>query len=86
MLGGILNNSPSQTLLQDLNGHTKVLRDTSEQFLKIITGPPMQTMTMCFWETKKTQLAKALLPTWMTSHLASTEVIVGDLLALTEHS
>ena len=86
MLGGILNNSPSQTLLQDLDGHTKVLRDTSEQFLKLITCPPMQTMTMCFWETKKTQLAKAVLPTRMTNYLASTKVIVGSLLALTEHS
>ena len=86
MLGGILNNSPSQTLLQDLDGHTKVLRDTSEEFLKIITGTPMQTMTMCFWESKKTQLAKAVLPTWISSHLASTEIIVGGLLTLTEHS
>ena len=86
MLGGILNNSPSQTLLQDLDGNTKVLREISEQFLKIITAPPMQTMTMCFWESKKSQLAKAILPTWMSKHLTNTEIIVGGLLALTEHS
>ena len=86
MLGVILNNSPSQTLLQDLDGHTKVLRDTSEQFLKIITAPPMQTMTMCFWESKKSQLAKAVLPTWVSKHLTSTEIIVSGLLALTEHT
>ena len=86
MLGGILNNSPSQTLLQDLDGNTKVLRETSEQFLKIITAPPMQTMTMCFWESKKSQLAKAILPTWMSNHLTITKIIVGGLLAFTEHS
>ena len=86
MLGGILKKTPSQTLLQDLDGHTKVLRDTSDQFLKIITGPPMQTMTMCFWETKKTQLAKAVLPSWMTNPFPSTKIIVGRLLALAEHS
>ena len=86
MLGGILNNSPSQTLLQDLDGNTKVLRETSEQFLKIITAPPMQTMTMCFWESKKSQLAKAILSAWMSKHLTSTEIIVGGLLAFTEHS
>ena len=76
MLGGILNNSPSQTLLQDLDGHTKVLRDTSEQFLEIISNPPMQTMTMCFWESKKSRLAKAILPIWISRHLTSTEIIV----------
>lgn len=86
MLGGILNNSPSQTLLQDLDGHTKALRDTSEQFLKIITAPPMQTMTMCFWESKKSQLARAVLPAWISNPLTYTEIIVGGLLALTEHS
>lgn len=76
MLEGILGNSPSQTLLQDLDGHTKVLRDTSEQFLKMITHPPMQTMTMCFWESKKSQLAKAILPTWMSRYSTNTEIIV----------
>ena len=86
MLGGILNKSPSQTLLQDLDGHTKVLRDTSEQFLKIVTAAPMQTMTMCFWESKKSQLAKAVLPIGMSKYLSSTNIIVGGLLALTEHS
>ena len=78
MLGGILGNSPSQTLLQDLDGHTKTLRDTSEQYLKIITSPPMQTMTMCFWESKKSQLAKAILSTSMSRYLTITEMIVRD--------
>lgn len=76
MLEGILGNSPSQTLLQDLDGHNKVLRDTSEQFLKMITHLPMQTMTMCFWESKKSQLAKAILPTWMSRYSTNTEMIV----------
>lgn len=76
MLGGILGKSTSQTLIRDLDGDTKILRDTSEQFLKIVTNPPMQTMTMCFWESKKTQLAKAVLPNWISRHLTCTEMIV----------
>ena len=79
MLAGILGKSPSRTLLQDLDGDTKKLRDTSEEFVKMITNPPMQTMTMCFWESKKTQLAKAILPTWVSSYLTNTEMIVRGL-------
>ena len=85
MLAGILSNSSSQTLLQDLDGHTKVLRDTSEKFFKMINSPPMQTMTMCFWESKKTQLAKAILPIWISKHLTSTEMIVRGPLLPIEH-
>lgn len=86
MLAGILGKSPSRTLLQDLDGDTKKLRDTSEEFVKMITNPPMQTMTMCFWESKKTQLAKAILPSYLSKLLSGTKIIVGVLLLPTEHS
>ena len=86
MLAGILGKSPSRTLLQDLDGDTKKLRDTSEEFVKMITNPPMQTMTMCFWESKKTQLAKAILPSSMSKLLSGTKIIVRGLLLPTEHS
>ena len=86
MLSGILNESPSQTLLQDLDGSTKVLRETSERFVKMIRTPPMQTKTMCFWESKKSQLANAILPAWMTQRLTTTEIIVRRLGLPTEHS
>ena len=85
MLAGILQKSPSQTLLHDLDGDTKKLRDTSAAFVKMITNPPMQTMTMCFWESKKTQLAKAILPNWMSKLSTGTNIIVRGLRELTEH-
>ncbi len=84
MLGGILRKSPSRTLLEDLDGDTKKLRDTSEAFVKMIRNPPMQTMTMCFWESKKTQLAKAILPKSISNLLTRTKMIVGGLLMPTE--
>lgn len=62
MLGGILNKEPSQTLLQDLDGSTRALRETSEKFVAMVTTPPMRTMTVCFWESQKTKVLKAFLP------------------------
>ena len=79
MLAGVLNQSPSETLLQDLNGSTKALRDTSERFVKMIAAPPMQTMTKCFWESKPSQLANAILPAWMTTSWTQTNMIVRRL-------
>ncbi|KAL9065051.1 MAG: hypothetical protein Q9161_008470 [Pseudevernia consocians] len=76
MLAGVLNQSPSKTLLQDLNGSTKALRDTSERFVKMIAAPPMQTMTKCFWESKPSQLANAILPAWMTTSWTQTNMIL----------
>lgn len=90
MLAGVLNESPSQMLLQDLNGSTKVLRDTSERFVKMIAAPPMQTMTKCFWESKPSQLANAILPAWIVKSLTTfstyTQMIVRRLVLPTEHS
>lgn len=90
MLAGVLGESPSQTLLQDLNGSTKVLRDTSEAFVKMITNPPMQTMTKCFWESRPSQVANAILPAQITKSLpglfSHTQMIVRRLLVLTKYS
>ena len=84
MLGGVLGESPSQTLLQDLNSSTKVLRDTSEAFVKMIMNPPMQLMTKCFWESKQSQVANAILPAGITKYLPRlftyTQMIVRRLL------
>lgn len=81
MLAGVLNESPSQTLLQDLDGSTKVLRETAERFVKMIAAPPMQIMTMCFWESKKSQLANAILPPRMTKFWTKTKMIVRRLVS-----
>lgn len=86
MLAGILNQNPSQTLLQDLNGNTKILRETSKRFVKIIRAPPMQTMIKCYWESQKTQVLKAVLPTWVEALLAATKSIVRYLILNSEHS
>ena len=78
MLAGILNKAPSQTLLEDLDGNTRALRRTSESFVAMMKTPPMQTMmTMCFWESQKTQILKAILPSWTLSHLSSLQTIVS---------
>ena len=86
MLAGVLGESPSQTLLQDLDGSTRALRETSERFVKMIAAPPMQTMTMCFWESKKTQLANAIFSRRMTKFWTKTNMIVRRLSKPTEHS
>ncbi len=85
MLAGILGESPSQTLLQDLDGSTKALRETSERFVKMIAAPPMRTMTKCFWESKSSQLANAILPARITSFLSITNIIVRRLLLSIEY-
>ena len=78
MLAGILNKTPSQTLLEDLDGSTRALRNTSENFVRMVSTPPMQTMmTMCFWESRKTQLLKAVLPLWTLSSLRGLQTIVS---------
>ena len=84
MLAGVLNESPSQTLLQDLDGSTKALRETSERFVKMIATPPMRTMTKFFWESKQTQLANAILPAWITKSWTRTMMIVRRLVLLTK--
>ncbi|MCJ1224820.1 hypothetical protein MMC12_001466 [Toensbergia leucococca] len=78
MLAGILDETPSQTLLQDLDGGTKVLRDTSDRFVKVITARPMQTMTKCFWESKQSQVANAILPAWITTFWTITKIILVE--------
>lgn len=80
MLGGILNRSPSTTLLQDLDGHTKALRETTGRFLAMIRNVPMQTKVMCFWETQKTQILNAVLPRSITGFFPVTKITVGSLL------
>ena len=77
MLGGILNKQPSQTLLEDLDGDTRVLRETSEKFIRMVTTRPMQTMTMCFWESQKTQVLKAVLPAWTLQAFTNLHMIVS---------
>lgn len=77
MLGAILNKGSSQTLLQDLDGSTRALRETSEKFVTMVTTPPMQTMTMCFWESKKTQVLKAVLPARILTLRSSVKMIVS---------
>lgn len=78
MLAGILNKAPSKTLLKDLDGSTRALRKTSENFVSMVSNFPMQTMmTMCFWESRKTQLLRAVLPSWTLLPLRGLEIIVS---------
>lgn len=86
MLAGVLNESPSQTLLQDLDGSNKVLRETSERFVKLIAAPPMQIMTKFFWESKQSQVANAILPAQITRFSTYTQMIVRRLVLPTEYS
>ena len=79
MLAGILNKQPSRTLLEDLDGSTRELRKTSERFVRMVTTPPMQTMTMCFWESQRTQVLRAVLPAWTLSPLRRLKMIVSHL-------
>ena len=65
MIAGILNRHPSQTLLQDLDGSTRALRETTHLFVKMITTPPLEIITTCFWETQESQVLKAVLPTYL---------------------
>ena len=76
MLGGILNRSPSKTLLQDLDGHTKSLRETTRRFVEIIRKRPMRMETMCFWETLPTQTLNAILPRLLTVFFGFSKTIV----------
>ena len=82
MISGILGRHPSETLLQDLDGSTRALRETTHNFANMIRKPPMQMMTICFWETQKSQVLKAVLPARLPKlalkTLNSTKVIVRD--------
>ena len=77
MLGAILNKGSSQKLLEDLDGSTRALRDTSEKFVTMVTTPPMQTMVMCFWESQKTQVLRAVLPARTLTLRNSIKMIVS---------
>ena len=77
MLGAILDKQSSQTLLEDLDGSTRALREASRNYVKMVTTSPMQTMTMCFWESQPTQLLKAILPAWIPILHSSTKTIVS---------
>lgn len=85
MIAGILNRHPSQTLLQDLDGSTKALRETTHRFVNMITTPPFQLMTMCFWETRKTQVLRAVLPAGLPNRVPgvfnNTKMIVRSLVS-----
>ena len=80
MIAGILSRHPSQTLLQDLNGSTRALRETTHRFVKMIMTPPLKIMTTCFWETQESQVLKAVLPTYLPTRVSrmfnSTKMIV----------
>ena len=62
MISGILGRHPSKTLLEDLDGSRKSLSRTTHLFANMIQKPPMQMMTMCFWESQPSQVLKAILP------------------------
>lgn len=78
MLGGILNKAPSQTLLQDLDGSTRALRETSEKFVAMVTRPPMTTLTMCFWESQRTKVLKAVLPARFPTLSRSVQMMIVE--------
>ena len=65
MIAGILNRHPSQTLLQDLDGSTRVLHETTNNFAKMIQTPPMKMLVSSFWETQESQVLKAVLPNYL---------------------
>ena len=72
MISGILRKHPSRTLLQDLNGSTKALFDTTHYFAKMIKTAPMQMMTACFWETQRTQILKGVPPARLLKRVLKT--------------
>ena len=76
MLAGILNKAPSQTLLQDLDGQTGALRETTRRFIEIIRKPQMKMMTHCFWETRPTQILNKILPKSVASLSTVTKAVV----------
>ena len=83
MISGILGRHPSQTLLEDLDGSRRALRETTHRFAIMIKTPPMQMMTTCFWETETSQVLKAVLPASLPKRilrtLNRTKMIVRDL-------
>ena len=78
MISGIFRRDPSRTLLEDLDGSRKALRDTTDRFVKMINTAPMRMKTMCFWETRPSQVLKAVLPPYLTEHFNSTRMIVRN--------
>ena len=85
MISGILGKYPSQTLLEDLDGSRKALRETTDHFVSMIKTPPMQIRTMCFWETRRSQVLKAVIPHYLPRRVLRrinrTEIIVRDTFA-----
>ena len=80
MISGILGRHPSKTLLEDLDDSRKSLSRTTHLFANMIQKPPMQMMTMYFWESQPSQVLKAVLPGWLPKKglkaFKSTRVIV----------
>ena len=82
MISGILGKHPSKTLLEDLDGSRKSLSRTTHLFANMIQKPPMRMMTTYFWESRPSQVLKAVLPSWLPKAslkaFKRTEMIVGD--------
>lgn len=80
MIASILDRHPSPAQLQDLDGNTKSLRETTHRFVKMITTPPLEIMTTCFWETQESQVLKAVVPASLLTQISrvfkSTKMIV----------
>ena len=77
MLAGLLNKKPSKALLQDLDGVTKALRETTRRFIEITTKPQMQIMTMCFWETRPTNVLNKVLPRSLAKLSEISKIVVN---------
>ena len=82
MISGLFRRHPSQTLLEDLDGSRKALRETTARFVNMIKTPLMRTKTMCFWETRPSQVLKAVLPAYLPKPVLetfnSTKMMVRD--------
>lgn len=83
---GIMGRQSSRQLVDDLNSQDKELRKITQSFAEIAGPESVQIPLRCFYETKKTELLRRLLPpssaSWLGTFQKKSQKIVWWLLSI----
>ena len=64
---GIMGEQASNQLVQDLNRHHAYVCERVQKFAEIAHSDPIRLPTKCFFETRKTHLARKIIPRQLAS-------------------
>ncbi|KAI1085951.1 P-loop containing nucleoside triphosphate hydrolase protein [Rostrohypoxylon terebratum] len=75
---GIMGKDASDQLIKDLEARHDFVRERVQKFAEIANSNAIRLPIRCFYETKKTKIAKKILPTWISDRWSRGSILVTE--------